>query len=203
VLIAYWGAPMIGLVGLAVLGPALEQPDQVMPLLTIALLPGWLAGIMIAGATAAMMSTADSQLLVASSAVVEDIYVRLFRPKASPEKLVVLSRIVTVFLTLCALTLAFSLRDGIYKSVEYAWTGLGASFGPALILSLWWKRTTRWGALAGMLGGLVSTIAWKNSVALQGFVDLKAGPVLISAALVIGVSLATSGAKRESERLGG
>jgi len=203
VLIAYWGSPMIGLVGLAVLGPALENPDQVMPLLTIALLPGWLAGIMIAGATAAMMSTADSQLLVASSAVVEDIYVRLFRPKASPEKLVVLSRIVTVVLTLCALTLAFSLRDGIYKSVEYAWTGLGSSFGPALVLSLWWKRTTRWGALAGMLGGLVSTIAWKNSAALQSFLDLKAGPVLISAALVIGVSLATSGANREPERPGG
>jgi sodium/proline symporter len=203
VLIAYWGAPMIGLVGLAVLGPALEHPDQVMPLLTIALLPGWLAGIMIAGATAAMMSTADSQLLVASSAVVEDIYVRLFRPKASPEKLVVLSRIVTVALTLSALTLAFSLRDGIYKSVEYAWTGLGSSFGPALVLSLWWKRTTRWGALAGMLGGLVSTVAWKNSAALQGFLDLKAGPVLISAALVIGVSLANSRATPGPERLGG
>jgi sodium/proline symporter len=195
VLIAYWGAPMIGVVGLAVLGPALEQPDQVMPLLTIALLPGWLAGIMIAGATAAMMSTADSQLLVASSAVVEDIYVRLFRPKASPRLLVVLSRIVTVVLTLSALALAFTLRDGIYKSVEYAWTGLGASFGPALVLSLWWKRTTRWGVLAGMLGGLAGTIVWKSSAALQGFLDLKAGPVLVSAALVIAVSLAT--ARRE------
>jgi len=171
--------------------------------LTSDLFPPIVTGIMVASILSAIMSTADSQLLVASSAVVEDIYVRLFRPKASPEKLVVLSRMVTVFLTLCALTLAFSLRDGIYKSVEYAWTGLGASFGPALVLSLWWKRTTRWGALAGMLGGLVSTIAWKNSVALQSFLDLKAGPVLISAALVIGVSLATSGAYRESERLGG
>jgi len=194
-LIAYWGAPMIGLVGLAVLGPALEHPDQVMPLLTLELLPGWLAGIAIAGATAAMMSTADSQLLVASSAVVEDFYVRLFRPDAPPKSLVPMSRVVTVLLTLAALALAFSLSDGIYKSVEYAWTGLGSSFGPPLVLALWWRGATRQGALAGMIGGLVSTVAWKNSTMLQGLLDLKAGPVMVSALLVIAVSLATSGSR--------
>ena len=129
---------------------------------------------------------------VASSAVVEDFYVRLFRPDAPPRILVPLSRVVTVLLTLAALALAFSLSDGIYKSVEYAWTGLGSSFGPPLVLALWWQRTTRWGALAGMIGGLASTIAWKNSAVLQAFLDLKAGPVLVSAALVIVVSLATS-----------
>jgi sodium/proline symporter len=193
VLIAYWGAPMIGLVGLAVLGPGLEDPRQVMPLLTLELLPGWLAGIMIAGATAAMMSTADSQLLVASSTVVEDVYVKLFRPNASPKRLVILSRVVTVILTLAALSLAFSLsEESIYDTVEYAWTGLGSSFGPPLVLALWWRRTTRWGALAGMLGGLTSTIVWKNSPTLQSILDLKAGPVLVSFVLVVVVSLMTA-----------
>ena len=154
-LISYWGAPMIGIVGLAVLGPGLADPDLVMPTLAVELLPGWLAGIMIAGATAAMMSTADSQLLVASSTLVEDIYVRLFRSNEKPEKLVLISRICTVLIALVAFALAWSalrnpgatsLIDGM---VSYAWTGLGSSFGPSLLLALWWKRTTWHGALAG------------------------------------------------------
>jgi len=191
VLLSYWGAPMIGLVGLAVLGPNLENPQQVMPLLAIRLLPDALAGVMIAGATAAMMSTADSQLLVASSTIVEDVYVKLVNPKTTPARLVVLSRAVTVGLTVTALVVAHVFTEQIYGTVEYAWTGLGASFGPALIASLWWRGTTRWGALAGMLGGLVGTIAWKNSAVLSGFLDIKAGPTLLAAALVVAVSLLT------------
>ena len=191
VLISYWGAPMIGLVGLAVLGPNLENPQQVMPLLAIELLPGWLAGIMIAGATAAMMSTADSQLLVASATVVEDVYVKLFRPDTTPARLVVLSRVVTVVLTLVALVIAHLFTEQIYGTVEYAWTGLGASFGPALIAALWWRGTTRWGALAGIVGGLAGTIVWKNTPALMAFLDIKAGPTLLAAALVVIVSLLT------------
>jgi len=197
-LISYWGAPMIGIVGLAVLGPNLADPELVMPLLAVKLLPGWLAGIMIAGATAAMMSTADSQLLVASSTLVEDIYVRLFRPTAKPESLVLISRICTVGIAGIAFVLAWnalndpgrtSVIDGM---VSYAWTGLGASFGPPLLCALWWKRTTWHGAVAGMLGGMISTIVWKQVPALGEVLDIKAACVLISAALVVGVSLATS-----------
>jgi sodium/proline symporter len=200
-LLSYWGAPMIGIVGVAILGPDLADPDQVMPLLAKALVPGWLAGIMIAGGTAAMMSTADSQLLVASSTLVEDVYVRLFRAKQSPGRLVALSRLATIAIASIAFALAYSalqartqgsgaasLIDGM---VAYAWTGLGASFGPPLILSLWWRGTTRWGALIGMLGGMTATVVWKNSATLAGLLDIKAAAVLISAALVILVSLAT------------
>jgi Na+/proline symporter len=75
--------------------------------------------------------------------------------------------------------------------VAYAWTGLGASFGPPLLLALWWRRTTRWGALAGMLGGMIATVVWKNSATLAALLDIKAAAVFISAALVILVSLAT------------
>lgn len=200
-LLSYWGAPMIGVVAVAVLGPSLENPDQVMPLLAKALVPGWLAGLMIAGATAAMMSTADSQLLVATSTVVEDIYVRLFRPDADPARLVRISRAVTVVVSGVAFLLAWSalaqkeagkasLIDGM---VSYAWTGLGASFGPALLLSLWWRGTTRWGALAGMVSGMTATVAWKNVPWLAGLLDIKAAAVLISAAAVVLVSVGTSG----------
>ena len=197
-LISYWGAPMIGIVGLAVLGPGLADPDLVMPTLAVALLPGWLAGIMIAGATAAMMSTADSQLLVASSTLVEDIYVRLIRPDSKPERLVLISRICTVLIALVAFGFAWnalanpgetSLIDGM---VSYAWTGLGASFGPPLLCALWWKRTTWHGAVTGMVGGMTSAIVWNQVEALNAALDEKAACVLISAALVVLVSLATS-----------
>ncbi len=195
VLLSYWGAPLIGIMGVAVLGPDLADPEQVMPLLAKALVPGWIAGLMIAGATAAMMSTADSQLLVATSTLIEDIYVRLVRPRAAPAgRLVVLSRLATVLLAAVAFILALlalmgsELIDGM---VAYAWTGLGASFGPPLLLSLWWRRTTRTGALAGMIGGMAATVIWKNTPDLGDMLDLKAAAVLISAALVVAVSLVT------------
>jgi len=76
--------------------------------------------------------------------------------------------------------------------VAYAWTGLGASFGPPLVFALWWKRTTRQGALAGMLGGMTATIVWQNTATLGALLDIKAAAVLISAVLVFAVTLLTS-----------
>jgi sodium/proline symporter len=165
-----------------------------MPLLAKALVPGWMAGLMIAGATAAMMSSADSQLLVATSTLVEDIYVRLLNMKASASRLVLYSRLSTVLIAAIAFLLAIAALMGselIDGMVAYAWTGLGASFGPPLIAALWWRRTTFAGALAGMLGGMTSAIVWKNSAALNDLLDIKAAAVVISALLVIGVSLIT------------
>jgi sodium/proline symporter len=197
-LISYWGAPMIGIVGVAILGPDIADPDLIMPRLAVELLPGWAAGIMIAGATAAMMSTADSQLLVASSTLVEDIYVRLLRRNEEPAKLVLISRLATVGIALVAFVLALNALRGdgsgslIDKMVSYAWTGLGASFGPALVLALWWKRTSWQGVLAGMVVGMTSTLVWQNSTMLKEFLDIKAGCVLLSAFFVVTVSLLTT-----------
>lgn len=191
-LLSYWGAPFIGIVGVAILGPDLTDTEQVMPLLAKALVPGWIAGIMIAGATAAMMSTADSQLLVATSTLIEDIYVRMFRPKTTPGRLVLLSRLATVAAGAVSLGLAFwALAGGalIYDVVDYAWAGLGSSFGPPLLFALWWKRTSRWGVLAGMIGGMTSTVIWKNVDFLGDLLDIKAATFIISAILVVVVSL--------------
>lgn len=194
-LLSYWGAPLIGLIGVVVLGPDLVDGEQVMPLLAKALMPGWIAGLMIAGATAAMMSTADSQLLVATSTLVEDIYVRLFRPKAPPARLVLLSRLGTTLIAGVAFLLAYAALKGsnlIDSMVTYAWTGLGASFGPPLVFALWWTRTTRAGALTGMVGGMIATIVWQeNPETLGRLLDIKAAAVLISALLVFVVSLLT------------
>lgn len=197
-LVSYWGAPMIGIVAVAVLGPSLADADQVMPLLALELMPGWLAGLMIAGATAAMMSSADSQLLVAASTLVEDIYVRMLRPKTPAARLVLLSRLATVLMSAIAIGLAWNaliewMRDPGSRSlidtmVAYAWTGLGASFGPPLVLSLWWRGTTRRGVLAGMIGGTLATIVWQNVAQLGALLDIKAAAVLISGLLVVVVS---------------
>ena len=191
-LIAYWGAPMIGLVAVAILGTGISDPETVMPLLARDLMPGWIAGLMIAGAVAAMMSTADSQLIVVTSALVEDAYVKLLRQNPSSERLVLYSRIATFLASVVALILAFSSSDLIFDMVAYAWSGLGSSFGPPLLLSLRWRRTTAWGVLAGMLSGTVSNILWKNVSALGEGLDLKLATFIISFIFTVVVSLSTS-----------
>ncbi|NPA80356.1 MAG: sodium/proline symporter [Thermotogae bacterium] len=170
VLLAYWGAPFIGIVGKAYFGPEIADAEHVMPMLATAVLPPIVAGFVIAGAVAAMMSTADSQLLVVTSAVVEDIYRKLLGRDLSQRALVSFSRWITLGITAFALVLALFAKNLIYWLVLYAWSGLGASFGPPLLLSLLWKGTTRWGVLAGMLVGTLTTIIWYNVPLLKGTV---------------------------------
>lgn len=191
VLLAYWGAAFTGIVAIGLL-PGLDAAgrERVMPLMAMTLLPAWLAGLAIAGGIAAMMSTADSQLLVATSAVVEDVYVRLFRPNADPRRLVLLSRLATVAIAGAALFLALRSREFVFDSVEYAWTGLASSFAPVLLLALRWKGISRAGAMAGMIGGMVSTVVWKNVDALGAALDMKLGTFLVALLLVIVVSKA-------------
>jgi Na+/proline symporter len=153
-----------------VLGGGLEDSEQVMPLLARDLLPAWLAGVMISGAIAAMMSTADSQLLVATSAVAEDLYHRAIGREASPATIVRLSRVATLGIGIIAFLLAWRTEQIIYWFVLYAWAGLGASFGPPLLLSLWWKRTTKAGVVAGMIAGTATVVLWYNIPALKGLI---------------------------------
>jgi sodium/proline symporter len=199
VLIAYWGAPMIGIVAAGTFGGGVADAETVMPLLARELMPGWIAGLMIAGAVAAMMSTADSQLIVVTSSLVEDIYVKLIRPTVSPERLVLLSRFATFVASAVALLLAFSTKDLIFDMVAYAWSGLGSSFGPPLLLSLRWRRTTAYGVLAGMLAGTVSNIIWKNVSVLEQGLDLKLATFVIAFAATVFVSLFTPGHTAASE----
>jgi sodium/proline symporter len=158
VIISLWGAVLIGIIGLAVF-KGLNDPEKVMPLLAMHLLPEWAAGIVIAAITAAIMSTADSQLLVASSSVVEDVYHKMINKKVSQKKLLFYSRISVLIFSIIAFLLA--LQGGvIYFLVAFAWGGLAASFGPLTILSLWWKKTTKWGAIIGMISGTATVIIW-------------------------------------------
>ena len=163
-LLAYSGAFLIGLLALALWGGTLFAGDaeKVMPTMATLLLPGWLAGIIISGAVAAMMSTADSQLLVVSSAFSEDISRRILGRRLSPRGQVALSRLVVLLVGAAAFALALASGDTVYGLVSYAWSGLGASFGPVLLLLLYWKGFNRRGALASMVTGTLVTIIWKQ-----------------------------------------
>ena len=163
------GAFSIGLIAVSHpdFGPTFFQnvdPEQAMPLLAKKLLHPILAGLFIAGAVAAMMSTADSQLLVSTSAVSEDMGLKFSKIKKDLNE-VANSRIITMLLGLIAYGIAiFSQITGktIFGVVSYAWSGLGSAFGPALVMTLWWKKTRREGVIAGLFVGFLTTIIWSN-----------------------------------------
>jgi sodium/proline symporter len=176
-LIAFFGAILIGLTGLAYFGPGamgegqlISDQEQLMPLMARQFMPEWLAVLMICGAIAAMMSTADSQLLASASAVSEDIYRRMINPDASQEKLLALGRWATLGIGLIGFLLAWVADDFVYNMVLYAWAGLGASFGPPLLLSLYWRKTSHAGVLAGFVAGTVVVVVWYNISFLKGMI---------------------------------
>jgi sodium/proline symporter len=181
--IAYAGASLVGLVGVALLyhgqlpgdaAAALRaDPERILPTMAGLLFPAWFAGILISGAVAAMMSTADSQLLVTTSTAVEDFYSRALRREVSQRRLVALSRLATIVVGIVAYILAVSSRDLIYDVVSLAWSGLGASFGPALLLTLYWKRMNGVGIVAAMISGALSTVLWKWVPGLDGLISVR------------------------------
>lgn len=169
------GAFFVGIVALLYFGPEYFQtmdPEQAMPILASNLLHPILAGLFISGAVAAMMSTADSQLLVSTSAITEDFINQFLNWNISDKKLVKISRFMIVVLGTIAYGIAlFSEIEGknIFGVVSYAWSGLGSAFGPVLVMTLWWKKTTRRGVIAGLVTGFVTTIIWANIPQLKDF----------------------------------
>ena len=192
-ILAFWGAVFIGLVGLALYGTEqLADQEQIMPFMATNLLPAWLAGVAISGAIAAMMSTADSQLLVTTSAISEDIYHQMIKKDAPQERLVLLSRLAAVVVGIVAFVLALTAEALVYDLVLYAWAGLGASFGPGLLLTLWWKRTTKQGVWAGMMVGMITSIVWYNVSALHNLLYELLPAFFLALITVWAVSLLTS-----------
>jgi Na+/proline symporter len=191
------GAFLVGIVSLLYFGPEYfltVDPEQSMPLLASNLLHPILAGLFISGAVAAMMSTADSQLLVSTSAVTEDFYHQYLGKNLSQEALVKLSRIMIVVLGLAAYGIAiFSEIQGkkIFGVVSYAWSGLGSAFGPALVMTLWWKKTTRQGIIAGLLVGFITTLIWANIPELKALVTERLTSFVFAFLAVYCVSLRT------------
>ena len=187
-----WGAIMVGLAGRAYF-PSIsmlpnENSEAIFTTLGEELLNPFFMGILLVAVLAAIMSSADSQLLVGASAVVRDIYDKIFaKGKEIPQnKLVLYSRISIAVFMLLAVWLAFSAQEFVFWMVLFAFGGLGACFGPALLLSLYWKGTTKAGVLTGMITGLITVILVKKQPewTFAFLPDVKA----LSAKLLFGVT---------------
>ncbi len=167
------GAVLIGMVGRAYIHSVdllpRSDPENLFPVLAQQHLPAAVFGVVVAAIFAAIMSTADSQLLVAASTVVRDVYekvVRRGRP-LSQRALVVLSRLVVTALVVLALVLGWLADELVFWIVLFAWAGLGAALGPTSILALFWRRTTRAGVFAGIVAGTLTTFVWYLTPALK------------------------------------
>ncbi|WP_368448952.1 sodium:solute symporter family transporter [Cobetia amphilecti] len=143
------------------LGGGLTDSERVFISLSQIMLNPWVAGFILAGVLAAIMSTVDSQLLVCSSAIAEDIYRGLIHPKATQKELVWLSRASVIGIALLATVMGSERDSSILGLVSYAWGGFGAAFGPVILLSLFWRGMTRNGAIAGLLVGALTVAIWK------------------------------------------
>jgi sodium/proline symporter len=157
-------ATLLGIIGYAIFPTSLQGSDseKIFILMVEQLIHPLFAGILLAAILAAIMSTADSQLLVASSALTEDIYKALIRPNASQKELVWISRACVVIIAIIAIIIGMDPNASVLDLVAYAWAGFGATFGPIIILSLYWKGITERGAIVGMLIGGITIIVWKN-----------------------------------------
>jgi len=193
---AMFGAVFTGL-ACRCLFRAIEDPDTGLLVAGKALLHPVFAGLILAAVVSAIRSTADSQLLVASSSLVRDMYQQGMGKDVSDKILMRLSRISVLALGIAATILALTEARAIFWFVLFSWAGLGASFGPVLILSLYWKRLTKWGVIAGMCTGFTITIIWKlyirgllNNLYRLDIYELVPAFILAAVAAII-VSLCT------------
>jgi sodium/proline symporter len=196
-LLAYAGAITLGIAAIALYGTgAVADPEQILPFMLLKLMPPWLAGILLAGAVAAMMSTADSQLLIATSSISEDIIHKSLRKQTDDRRLVFISRIVILIVGLIALVMAFTSKNLIYTVVGWAWAGIGCSFAPAVILSFFWKRFNGRGVIASLVSGFATTVIWMTTGLDQVF-TARAATFIIAFVCAVAVTLLTSRPKKE------
>ncbi len=136
--------------------------------LSTSYLPPLIAGVVMAGILAATISSSDSYLLIAASAFAKNIYQGVLKKKATDKQVMTMSRITLLVIAAVAVLIALDEDSIIFKIVSFAWAGFGATFGPLMLFSLFWKRTTRWGAVAGMIGGAGMVFLWKLVISQLG-----------------------------------
>jgi len=193
-------AVMIGIIGRSLLpvDEALNtasKAESILIVMSTDYLPLIVAGLIMAGILAATISSSDSYLLIASSAVSVNLFKGIFKKDKADEKQVMwVSRIVLVAIALVGVIIAWKEDSVIFTLVSFAWAGFGATFGPLMLFSLFWKRTTRTGAIAGMLAGGISVFVWKlvlkeflaASIPFFGLYELLPAFIISSIAIVIG-----------------
>jgi len=160
----------------------------------------FIAGIILAGILASTMSTADSQLLAASSSVSHNIVTGVFGVKTTPKTSVIIARVTLLVISVVGIFLALDPNSSVFDIVSFAWAGFGATFGPVVLFALFWKSSNRYGALAGMISGGVMVFVWKYVIAKLGgiFAIYELLPAFIIACIaIVVVSLLTPAPEQE------
>ncbi|MDE6385447.1 MAG: sodium/proline symporter PutP [Eubacterium sp.] len=206
VVIAMAVAIVIGMVGLAMskVEPSMVLADSETVIVAISSLLSkygivfaLLAGVILAGILASTMSTADSQLLAAASAISQDVMVGTFKLKITAKTKMIAARITVIAIAVLGVAFAWNPDSSVFRIVSFAWAGFGASFGPLMLFALFWKRTNKWGAIAGMVSGGVTVIAWHYA---QGgiFSLYELLPAfIVSSVFIVVVSLLTKAPEKE------
>lgn len=208
VVISLTAAVLIGILGRVYLDSqnvALSSSEQELIFIkTVKMLfPSFLGGIFLSAVLASIMSTADSQLLVTASAVVNDFYTVVVKKGASEKKLMWISRIAVMLVSVIACILALNPNDSIMGIVSNAWAGFGAAFGPAIVFSLYWKRLTLKGTAAGIIGGAATVLIWEYilpDAVTMGLYSIIPG-VIVSVLLTVIVSLIDKEPSQEIQQL--
>jgi sodium/proline symporter len=162
--LALYGAIFTGFAGAAYIqlhGLKLDNPENIFLELAQILFNPWVAGLLLAAVLSAIMSVSSAMLLSAASSLAEDFYHPFLRPKAGQKELVIIARVGVLLIALVALLITFNINKSILQIVSYAWAGLGASFGPVILISLYWKRMTRNAAIVGICTGAATVIIWE------------------------------------------
>lgn len=203
VVISLFAAVLIGVVGRTLFPADLKtssDAESVFITLSQTFLPPLIAGVVMAGILAATISSSDSYLLIAASAFSKNIYGGLIKKDASDKQVMFTSRIVLIAISLIGIAIAWNENSIIFKLVSFAWAGFGATFGPVMLLSLFWKRINQKGAVAGMITGGVSVFVWKLVLNPLGgvFAVYELLPAFIlSCIVIVAVSLLTKAPDEE------
>lgn len=180
------GAVLTGLIGAAWVAngnPAPADAETIFITFARVLFHPLVTGFLLAAILAAIMSTISSQLLVTASSIAEDVYRGILKPDASEASVVLLGRAAVVAVSAVAAWLALDPERSILGLVSNAWAGFGAAFGPVIIAALWWRRTTRAGALAGMIVGTAVVIAWMSAGLSDTMYEIVPGFIAASLAI--------------------
>ncbi|MDK4545681.1 sodium/proline symporter PutP [Kingella kingae] len=186
------GACAVGYFGIAYFGQHSQEAaimngdhERIFIALTTILFNPWIAGVILSAILAAVMSTLSCQLLVCSSAITEDFYKGFLRPNAPQAELVWVGRVMVLAIAVIAILIASDPNSKVLGLVSYAWAGFGAAFGPVVIFSLFWKRMTAAGALAGMVAGAAVVVAWKPLTG-SSLYEIVPGFIACAIAIVVG-----------------
>ncbi len=177
----------VGLVGRVFLPTPLEGPatETVFLVMSKVIFSSFVAGLIWSAVLAAIMSTSSAQLLVTASVISKDLYHKVFHKDATDKELVFVSRATVIIVAALAIILALNPDSYILTIVSYAWAGFGAAFGPAILLSLYWKRMTLKGCFAGIFVGGATVIIWKEYLSFTGLYEIVPGFILSALAIYI------------------